>query len=94
MGISEPSFEYVKSKSPSGLTSVEWRSKNYKPMKKEVIKFRRIFLQNRWRQPKYSRNGSWVPFGYQIWWAGPCDFCHKLCLFGIDISVWFKREFK
>lgn len=58
---------------------------------KPKVKLRRINLINRWKD-RYK--GDWVIFGLQIWWAGPEDFCYKLCFLGFDLQIWFKRIFK
>ena len=62
-------------------------------MKKEKITFERLFLNNRWKQKEYSRNCNWTIIGIHKHWAGPSSFCYKLCFFGIDIHIWFNREF-
>lgn len=60
---------------------------------KEKISFDRMFINNRWKRKTYSRNCDWVMIGIAKNWSGPNDFCYKLCLFGIDLCFWFKREF-
>lgn len=62
-------------------------------MRKEKIKFNRIVLQNRWRQCRYSRNSDWVIIGVQRWYAGPEDFCYKIAFLGIELKIWFKKQF-
>lgn len=63
-------------------------TKNYK------IKFRNISYGNRWLRSKWNRNGDWVIIGIQKWYAGPEDFCYGFYLLGLELRVWFKREFK
>jgi hypothetical protein len=60
--------------------------------KKEIIKFDRLGLSNRWQQRKHSRTCNWTIIGISEWWFGPQDFCYKICFFGIDLHIWFKRE--
>lgn len=57
------------------------------------IRFDEIVFSNRWRRKKYSRDGTWVIFGVQKWWAGPRDFCYKFCFFGLELHLWFFKEF-
>jgi len=62
-------------------------------MKKEKIRFERISLVNRWKQRSYSRNGDWVIVGIHQRYASYDSFCIKLCFFGLDLQIWFKKKF-
>jgi hypothetical protein len=62
-------------------------------MKKPKITFDRISFFNRWKQRKYSRNCDWIVFGLAVWWVGPESYCYRLCLFGLELKIWFNREF-
>lgn len=61
------------------------RKKNY------VIKYDRVFFENKWKEPHRSNSG--LKFGIMEWWSGPCDFCYKFSIFGFEMSIWFKRIF-
>ncbi len=59
---------------------------------KTKIRFRRMVLMNRWKRA-YGRSGDWVIIGIQQWWASPDSFCYKLCFFGFDLQIWFKKTY-
>jgi len=61
--------------------------------RKEINKFNRFNINNRWKQSKIQRSDNWLIFGVQTWWASPYDYCYKIGLFGIDLQIWFKRSF-
>lgn len=61
--------------------------------RKPKIKFRRFAFINRWNFKRRYNTSDWVIIGIQKWWAGPCDFCYKLCIFGFDFHIWFERIF-
>ena len=52
-----------------------------------------VFINNRWRQKKYMRNGSWVIFGFSKSFFSPNKYEWRIHLFGIDIRFWMNREF-
>jgi hypothetical protein len=60
-------------------------------MKKETIKYERIYFKNRWKEHKYSRNCDWTIIGVSKWWCSPYNFCYKLCFFGLEVHIWFNR---
>lgn len=61
---------------------------------KEIHKYNRLSLVNRWKQKRYSRNCDWVIIGVSKWWHSVNDYCYKISFFGIDLQIWFKRCFK
>lgn len=62
-------------------------------MNKTKITYDRTYFSNRWNQRKYARNSDWVIFGFSTRWASPYDFCYRFSFFGLELSVWFNREF-
>lgn len=54
--------------------------------------FDRFLLNNRWRQPDYSRDGSWVIFGFGISYFSPREYEYYFNLFGLRFRFWMKRE--
>jgi len=60
---------------------------------KEKISFNEIIVYNRWLYNKYQRNCDWVIFGLSVCWFSPERYCYKISVFGIDLKIWFKREF-
>jgi len=60
-------------------------------MKKDKVKFERISFLNRWKQKKYSRQCDWVIIGVQQWYSSWESYCYKLCFFGFDVHIWFKK---
>jgi hypothetical protein len=62
-------------------------------MSKITIKYERIYFNNRWKQNEFKRNHDWTIIGVSKWWCGPCDFCYKICFFGLEAHIWFNRTF-
>jgi hypothetical protein len=60
---------------------------------KYKITFGQIMIRNRWKQKRWSRNCDWTPFGFHIHWFGPESYSWQICLFGIDIIIWWNRTF-
>lgn len=58
---------------------------------KEKITYDHLFFRNRWIE-KYP-NCDWVIIVLSVKWISPTQFCYKLSLFGLDLSIWFNREF-
>lgn len=61
--------------------------------KKYRVNFDRLRLTNRWKTPRYSRLSNWTIIGISERWSDPENFCFKFCFFGLDLNVWFRREF-
>jgi hypothetical protein len=62
-------------------------------MKNTKITYDRVYFFNRWKQRKYSRPCDWTVFGLAVWWSSPESYCYRLCFFGLELKIWFKREF-
>lgn len=60
--------------------------------RKELIRFNKITRYCRW-QFKYPPD-DWTIFGLAMKWISPTDFYYKLCFFGFDVFIHFKRIFK
>jgi len=58
------------------------------------IEFDEIVLKNRWRQKKHHRNGTWTIVGIHKHWFGPHEFEYRLCFFGIECHLWFKKVYE
>ena len=54
-------------------------------------KFDRLVINNRWKRPFYSRDGSWVIFGIGIRYFSPLEYEYYFNFFGIDFRFWFIR---
>lgn len=61
---------------------------------KEHHRLADIYLHNRWRQRKLSRNCDWTLLGISTRWAGPQDYCWSICFFGFELRIWFKRTWE
>jgi len=57
-------------------------------------KFDRIVINNRWKQPFYSRYGNWIIIGFGIRYFSPTEYEYYFNLFGIDLRIWFIRSIK
>jgi hypothetical protein len=64
-----------------------------KMMTKYKHSFVNIWFYNRWLHHKYRRPGDWTIIGIHQRWAGPNEYAYYFCLLGLEMSVWFKREF-
>ena len=60
---------------------------------KEKVKFKRIFLFNRWALPDYSRPGDWTIIGIRTWYSSPYSFCWNICVFGFECRFWFEKQY-
>ena len=60
-------------------------------MEGRKFKLSNIWFINRWKLKPYSRNGDWVIIGFSKWWSSPNDYCYKLCFFGFDVQIWFRK---
>lgn len=58
---------------------------------KKKISFERIAFTNRWKY-NYPPD-DWTIIGIAQRWFSPESFEYKICLFGFDLHIWFKREF-
>jgi len=54
-------------------------------------KYDEITFHNRWKYNKYSRNCDWTIIGIAKWWVSPERYCYKICLFGLELKIWFKN---
>jgi hypothetical protein len=57
-------------------------------------KFSHIWAYNRWRAPHYSRPGDWVIIGISVRWFSWEEYSYRFSFFGLEMSIWFKREVK
>jgi len=55
-------------------------------------KFDRLVINNRWKQPFFSRAGSWVYLGIGIRYFSAFKYEYYFNFFGIDFRLWFSRE--
>lgn len=62
-------------------------------MRKSKITYDRFYFQNRWKRNKYSRNCDWTIVGLSVWWSCPTSFCYTFSLFGLELKIWFTRDF-
>jgi len=62
-------------------------------MIKYKSKLREVIFYNRWKQRKHSRNGDWTLFGLSRWACSYEEYSYKLCFFGFEVHLWFKKIF-
>lgn len=55
-------------------------------------KFDCIVFNNRRKFNKILRNCNWVIFGLRKEWFDPNSYSYTIALFGLDLSIWFKRK--
>lgn len=54
--------------------------------------FDELRFKNRWKEPIYSRSGTWTIIGIHQHWFSFDQYDIRLCFFGFEIIVWMKRE--
>ena len=50
-----------------------------------------LVINNRWKQPRYSRTGTWVIFGISTRYFSTSEYEYCLSFFGLDLRFWFLR---
>ena len=55
--------------------------------------FDSISVNNRWKMPYYSRTEDWTIIGISEKWFSPTLWRIGFSFFGIDVNVWFKRNY-
>lgn len=53
-------------------------------------KFERIYFENRWAQPRYSRPGNWTIIGISKRYCSWDNFKYSICFFGFSVHIWFQ----
>lgn len=66
--------------------------KQPKKQKKYYTSFGRIRLYNRWNHP--FPPDDWCIIGIYKRWFGSEEYSYRICFFGLESHVLFKREFK
>jgi hypothetical protein len=59
---------------------------------KYKVSFRKITFYNRWKD--IIPPDDWTIIGVGCWWSRPNRIHLKVCLFGFEIRIHFKREFQ
>lgn len=60
-------------------------------MGRYTVKFEKFHFYNRWKN-KYPSD-DWTIFGVSKWWFGAESYSYKICLFGLELHIWYKRIF-
>lgn len=60
---------------------------------KYKTRFLKVKFTNRWRIPDYSREDNWTIIGLSVFHFSNERFHYKICFFGLQVNLHFKREF-